>query len=62
MSARVDGATVTVSAYAALSAGAVYMSLTGRRGPIPAVWQYNLYDGTDNRAGRGRIAGKTDHL
>ena len=62
MSTRVDGATVTVSAYATLSAGAVYMSLTGRRGLIPGIWQYNLNDGTDNRAGRGRIAGKTDHL
>jgi RPA family protein len=38
------------------------MSLTAREGPIPGIWQYNLNDGTDNRAGRGRIAGKTGHL
>lgn len=64
MSTRVDGATVTVtvSAYATLSADAVHMSLTAREGPISGIWQYNLNDGTDNRAGRGRIAGRTDHL
>lgn len=64
MSTRVNGATitVTVSACATLSAGAVHMSLTAREGPIPGIWQYNLNDGTDNRAGRGRIAGKTGHL
>jgi hypothetical protein len=32
------------------------MSLTAREGPIPGIWQYNLNDGTDNRAG------KTGHL
>ncbi len=64
MSTRVDGATVTVtvSACATLSAGTVHMTMTAREGPIPGIWQYNLNDGTDNRAGRGRIAGKTDHL
>lgn len=64
MSTRVDGATttVTVSACAILSAGTVHMSLTAREGPIPGIWQYNFNDGTGNRAGRGRIAGKTDHL
>jgi hypothetical protein len=64
VSTRVDGATVTVtvSACATLSAGTVHMTLTTREGPVPGIWQYNLNDGTDNRAGRGRIAGKTDHL
>ena len=64
MSTCVDGAivTVTVSACAALSAGTVHMTLTAREGPIPGIWQYNLNDGTDSRAGRGRIAGRTDHL
>jgi hypothetical protein len=64
VSTRVDGATVTVtvSAYATLSARTVHMTLTSREGPVPGIWQYNLNDGTDNRAGRGRIAGKTDHL
>ncbi|MGD0241215.1 MAG: hypothetical protein ABSB59_12930 [Streptosporangiaceae bacterium] len=64
MSTRVDGAkvTVTVSACATLSAGTVHMSLTAREGPLPGIWQYNLNDGTDNCAGRGRIAGKTGHL
>ncbi len=64
MSSRVNGArvTVTVSACATLSAGTVHMSLTAREGPLPCIWQYNLNDGTDNRAGRGRIAGRTDHL
>ena len=64
MSTRVDGATVavTVSACATLSAGTVRISLTARQGPAPGIWQYNLNDGTDNRAGHGRIAGKTGHL
>jgi hypothetical protein len=64
VSTRVDGAkvTVTVSACATLSAGTVHMSLTAREGPLPGIWQYNLNDGTDNCAGRGRIAGKTGHL
>lgn len=64
MSTRVDGAivTVTVSAYATPSADAVHMSLTAREGPIPGIWQYKLNDGTADRAGRGRIAGKTDHF
>jgi len=64
VSTRVDGATVTitVSACATLYAGTVRMSLTAREGPVPGIWQYNLNDGTDNRAGRGRIAGKTDHM
>jgi hypothetical protein len=64
LSARVDGAivTVTVSACATRSAGTVHMPLTAREGPAPGIWQYNLNDGTDNRAGRGRIAGKTSHL
>jgi len=64
VSTRVDGATVTVtvSACAILSAGTVHMTLTAREGPIPGIWQYNLNDGTNNRAGHGRIAGKTDHL
>ena len=64
MSTRVDGAavTVTVSACAILSAGTVHMTLTAREGSIPGIWQYNLNDGTDNCAGRGRIADKTDHL
>jgi hypothetical protein len=64
VSTSVTGATVTVtvSACATLSAGTVHMSLTAREGPVPGIWQYNLNDGTDNRAGRGRIAGKTVHL
>ena len=64
MSTRVDGATitVTVSACATLSAGTVRMSLTARQGPAPGIWQYILTDGRDNRAGRGRVAGKTGHL
>jgi hypothetical protein len=64
VSTRVDGATVTVtvSACAILSAGAVRMIMTAREGPAPGIWQYNLNDGTDNRAGRGRITGKTGHL
>ena len=64
MSTRVDGATVTVtvSACATLSAGTVHMSLTAREGPAPGIWQYNLNDGTDNRAGHGRVAGKTGHM
>ena len=64
MSTRVDGATVTVtvSACAILSAGTVRMTLTAREGPIPGIWRYNLNAGTDNRAGRGRIAGKTGHM
>lgn len=64
MNTRVDGATVivTVSACATLSAGTVRMTLTAREGPIPGIWQYNVNDGTDNCAGRGRIAGKTGHL
>ena len=64
MSTRVDGATVTVtvSACAILSAGTVRMTLTARESPIPGIWRYNLNDGTDNRAGRGRIADKTGHL
>jgi hypothetical protein len=64
MTTRIDGATVTVtlSACATLSAATVRMSLTAREGPGPAIWQYNLNDGTDNRAGRGRIAGKTGHM
>ena len=64
MSTRVDGATVTVtvSACATLSAGTVHMTLTARQSPIPGIWQYNLNDGTDNRARRGRIPGKSDHL
>ena len=64
MTTRVDGATVTVtvSAYATLSASDVRTSLTAREGPLPGIWQYNLNNGTDNRAGRGRTAGKTDHL
>ena len=64
MSTRVDGATVTVtvSACATLSAGTVHMTLTARQSPIPGIWQYNLNDGTDNRADRGRIAGKTGHM
>jgi hypothetical protein len=55
VSTRVDGATVTVTvtACATLSAGTVHMSLTAREGPVPGIWQYNLNDGTDNRAGRG---------
>jgi hypothetical protein len=56
---RVDGATVTVtvSTCAILSAGAVHMTLTARAGPVPGIWQYNLNDGTDNRAGHGlRVA------
>ena len=51
MSTRADGATVTVSAHATLSAGTIHMTLTVREGPIPGIWQYNLNDGTDNRAG-----------
>jgi hypothetical protein len=64
VSNRVDGATVTVtvSACATLSAGTVRMSLTAREGPAPGIWQYNRNDGTDNRAGHGRIAGQTSHL
>jgi hypothetical protein len=64
VSTPVDGATVTVtvSACATLSAGTVHMSLTAREGPAPGIWQYNLNDGTDNRAGRGRIAGKTGYI
>jgi hypothetical protein len=64
VSTRVDGATVIVivSAHATLSAGSVHMSLTAREGPAPGTWQYNLNDGRDNRAARGRVAGKTDHL
>lgn len=64
MSTGVDGAAVivTVIACATLSAGTVHMSLTAREGPVPGIWQYNLNDGTDNRAGRGRIADKTSHL
>ena len=64
MSTRVDGATVivTVSASATMSAGTVRMSLTARQGHPPGIWQYNLNDGRDNRAGRGRITGQTSHL
>ena len=64
MSTRADGATVivTVSACVILSAGTVRISLTAREGPAPGIWQYNLNDGTSNRAGHGRIAGKTGHL
>lgn len=64
MSTRVDGGvvTVTVSACAILSAGTVRMSLTAREGPVAGTWLYNLNDGRDNRAGRGRIAGKTEHM
>jgi hypothetical protein len=64
VSTRVDGATVTVtvSACATLSAGAVHMSLTVREGPTAGIWQYNLNDRTNNRAGRGRIADKTGHM
>jgi hypothetical protein len=62
VSTRIDGVTVTVSACATLSAGTVHMTLTAREGPAPGIWQYNLNDGTDSRAGRGRIAGKTSHL
>jgi hypothetical protein len=64
VSTRIDGAivTVTVRACATLSAGTVHMSLTACEGPAPGIWQYNLDDETENRAGRGRIAGKTDHL
>ena len=32
------------------------------RRPAPGTWQYNLNDGHDNRAARGRIAGKACHL
>jgi hypothetical protein len=61
---RVDGATVTVtvSARATLSARTVHMTLTVREGLIPGIWQYNLNDGTDNRAGCGRIADKSGHM
>jgi hypothetical protein len=38
------------------------VTVTVSEGPIPGIGQYNLNDGTDNRAGCGRIAGKTDHL
>ncbi len=38
------------------------MSLTAREDPTPGIWQYKLNDGADNRARRGRITGKTDHL
>jgi hypothetical protein len=62
VSTRADGATVTVTACATLSAGTVRMSLTAGEGPVPGIWQYNLNDGRDNRAGRGRVAGKTGHL
>lgn len=64
MSTRVDGATVLVmvSVRATLSAGAVHMSLTASEGPAPGTWQYNLNDGRDSRAARGRVAGKTSHL
>ena len=64
MSTRVEGATVTitVSACATLSAGTVRMSLTAREGPSPGIWQYNLNDGRDTRAGHGRIASQTGHL
>jgi hypothetical protein len=64
VSTRVDDATVTVtvSACATLSAGTVHMTLTAREGPAPGIWRYNLNDGTDNRAGHGRITGKTSHL
>lgn len=64
MSTRLDGAIVTItrSATAIFSAGTVRMSLTARESPIPGIWQYNLNDGTDTRAGHGRVAGKTDHL
>jgi hypothetical protein len=64
VSTRVTGGTITVrvGTCATLSAGTVHMTLTAREGPAPGIWQYNLNDGTDNRAGRGRIAGKTDYL
>ncbi|MGH3192418.1 MAG: hypothetical protein ACRDPY_30985 [Streptosporangiaceae bacterium] len=64
MSTRVSGATVlvTVTAHATLSAGSVHLSLTAREGPAPGTWQYNLNDGKDNRAARGRVTGKTGHL
>ena len=64
MSTHVDGATVTVtvSACAILSVGTVHMSLTAREGPAPGIWQYNLNDGTNNRAGHGRVADKTGHM
>jgi hypothetical protein len=64
VSTRVDGATVLVivSAHATLSAGPVHMSLSAREGLAPGTWQYNLNDGRDNRAARGRVAGKTDHM
>jgi hypothetical protein len=38
------------------------MCLTVGEGPVRGIWQYDLNDGTDNRAGRGRIVGKTSHL
>jgi hypothetical protein len=57
VSTRVDGATVTVtiSARAILSAVTMRMTVAAREGPIPGIWQYN-------RAGCGRIAGKTGHM
>jgi len=64
VSTRVTDATVTVtvSACATLSAGTVHMTLTARQSPIPGIWHYNLNDGTDNRAGRGRVAGQAGHM
>jgi len=64
MSTRVEGGTalVTVTAYAALSAGTAHLSLTVREGPAPGTWRYNLSVGTDNRANSGRVAGMTNHM
>ncbi len=53
---------IIVSAHATLSAGPVHMSLSVREGPVPGTWQYNLNDGKDNRAARGRVTGKAGHM
>ena len=64
MSTRVEAATVlvTVTAHATMSAGPVHLSLLAREGPAPRTWQFNLNDGRDNRAARGRVAGMTGHM
>jgi hypothetical protein len=63
VSADVEGATavILVTVRAALSAGAVRLSLSAREGPA-GTWRYTLSDGRENRIQYGRITGKPGHL
>jgi hypothetical protein len=60
----IEGAAVLVlvNVRAALSAGAIRLSLSAREGPASGTWHYTLSDTRENRIQYGRITGNPRHM